>query len=103
MDAIPDPEVPERPTRRRFTAAYKVVVLDELDRATEPGSKGAIIRRDGLYAATSPSGAGSAPSAASKPWADREAHDPPTRSSPRTSGCATRWDTCKRGPPEPRR
>jgi len=49
MDAIPDPEVPERPTRRRFTAAYKVAILDELDRATEPGSKGAIIRRDGLY------------------------------------------------------
>src|SRR5450756_2203967 len=41
MDAIPDPEVPARPTRRRFTAAYKVAILDELDRATEPGSKGA--------------------------------------------------------------
>jgi len=29
-----------RPTRRRFTAAYKVAILDELDRATEPGSEG---------------------------------------------------------------
>ena len=49
IDRIPDPEVPERPTRRRFTASYKVAVLDDLDQATEPGSKGAIIRREGLY------------------------------------------------------
>ena len=49
MDTIPDPEVPERPTRRRFTAAYKVAILDELDQATAPGAKGAIIRREGLY------------------------------------------------------
>lgn len=49
MDTIPDPEVSERPTRRRFGAAYKVAILDELDRATAPGTKGAIIRREGLY------------------------------------------------------
>jgi len=49
MDTIPDPEVPERPTRRRFAAAYKVAILDELDQATAPGAKGAIIRREGLY------------------------------------------------------
>jgi len=49
MDTIPDPEVRERSTRRRFTAAYKVTILDELDRATAPGAKGAIIRREGLY------------------------------------------------------
>jgi len=49
MDTIPDPEVTERPTRRRFTAAYKVAILDELDRATAPGAKGAILRREGLY------------------------------------------------------
>jgi len=49
MDTIPDPEVRERPTRRRFGAAYKVAILDELDRATAPGAKGAIIRREGLY------------------------------------------------------
>ena len=49
MDRLPDPEVAERPTRRRFTAAYKVAILNELDRATTPGSKGAILRREGLY------------------------------------------------------
>src|SRR5664280_2874389 len=49
MDRLPDPEVADRPTRRRFTGAYKVAILDELDRATTPGSKGAILRREGLY------------------------------------------------------
>jgi transposase len=49
MDTIPDPEVPERPTRRRFDAAYKVAILDAYEAATEPGAKGAILRREGLY------------------------------------------------------
>ena len=49
MDTTPDPEVRERPTRRRFSAAYKLAILDELDHASAPGAKGAIIRREGLY------------------------------------------------------
>ena len=48
MTPIPDPEVPERPTRRSFSATCKVAILDEVDRSTAPGSKGAIIRREGL-------------------------------------------------------
>lgn len=47
--AMPDPEVPERPVRRRFTAAYKLAILQEVDAATEPGAIGAILRREGLY------------------------------------------------------
>ena len=45
----PDPEVLEKPARRRFTAAYK---LDVLKRAEEcgPGEVGALLRREGLYA-----------------------------------------------------
>ena len=49
MAEVPDPEVPERPKRRRFTAGYKLAILEELDRAVEPGAKGAILRREGLY------------------------------------------------------
>jgi hypothetical protein len=49
MHQDPDPEVAERPTRRRFTAAYKAAILDELDHATTPGARGAILRREGLY------------------------------------------------------
>ncbi len=49
MDTIPDPEVRERPTRRRFSAAYKVAILDAYEASTEPGAKGALLRREGLY------------------------------------------------------
>ena len=45
---MPDPEVPERPVRRRFSARYKLDVLAEID-AAEPGTIGAILRREGLY------------------------------------------------------
>lgn len=48
-DAMPDPEVPERPRRRRFSAAYKLAVLREVDAATEDGQIGAILRRERLY------------------------------------------------------
>jgi hypothetical protein len=32
-----DPEVPEQPTRRRFSAGYNLRVVEEADAATEPG------------------------------------------------------------------
>jgi transposase len=44
----PDPEVPERARRRTFTAKYKAEILASYD-AAEPGEKGAILRREGLY------------------------------------------------------
>ena len=47
-DAMPDPEVPERPVRRRFSAQYKLDILAQID-AAEPGGIGAILRREGLY------------------------------------------------------
>jgi transposase len=47
-DERPDPEVPERARRRRFTAQYKLDVVAEYD-AAAPGEKGAVLRREGLY------------------------------------------------------
>jgi len=46
---IPDPAVPEKPVRRRFTAEYKLRILREVDRCTQPGQLGALLRREGLY------------------------------------------------------
>jgi len=46
---IPDPAVPEKPVRRRFPGEYKLRVLREADRCTEPGQLGALLRREGLY------------------------------------------------------
>ena len=40
-----------RARRRIFTAAYKLAILDELDR-TKPGDGGAILRREGLYSSS---------------------------------------------------
>jgi transposase len=45
----PDPEVPEKTTKRRFTASYKLKILSEVDRCKTPGEIGALIRREGLY------------------------------------------------------
>ena len=44
-----DPEVLEKPVRRRFTAEYKLGVLREAERCGEPGQMGALLRREGLY------------------------------------------------------
>src|SRR5260221_1437257 len=41
-------EVVARPTRRRFTAEYKLRILQEADRCV-PGELGALLRREGLY------------------------------------------------------
>jgi len=45
----PDPEVPERPVRRSFTAVYKLKILREAEQCTRHGELGALLRREGLY------------------------------------------------------
>ena len=50
--AVPDPEVPEKTVRRKFTAAYKLRILKEAERCTELGQVGALLRREGLYASS---------------------------------------------------
>lgn len=47
--ARPDPEVVEKPARRRFTAAYKLEILKEAEACSERGEIGALLRREGLY------------------------------------------------------
>ena len=43
------PEVTEKPVRRRFTAEYKRRILEEADRCIEAGQLGELLRREGLY------------------------------------------------------
>lgn len=47
--SVPDPAVPEKPRRRRFTAEYKLQILREADACKQPGELGALLRREGLY------------------------------------------------------
>ena len=49
VSSIPDPEVPEKKPRRRFTAKYKLRILAEADACTQPGQLGALLRREALY------------------------------------------------------
>ena len=46
----PDPEVVSKPQRRRYTAEYKLRMLQEYDACEQPGEKGALLRREGIYA-----------------------------------------------------
>jgi transposase len=48
-----DSAVSPTPNRRRFTAAYKMKILEQIDRCNQHGEKrgeiGALLRREGLY------------------------------------------------------
>ena len=47
--SAPDPEVVAKPTRRQFTAEYRLRVVEEADRCTRPGEVGRLLRHEGLY------------------------------------------------------
>jgi transposase len=49
---VPDPEVPEKTVRRKFTAAYKLRILKEAENCVEQGEIGALLRREGLYSSS---------------------------------------------------
>ncbi len=46
----PDPEVPAKVQRRRFTAAYRLRIVRQADTCKKLGEVGALLRREGLYA-----------------------------------------------------
>jgi len=48
-ERVPDPELTERPKRRRFSAEYKLAILKEADACKKQGELGALLRREGLY------------------------------------------------------
>ena len=52
VTSSPNPEVPAKPERRKFSAEDKQRILEETDRAVEHGGVGAILRREGIYSST---------------------------------------------------
>ena len=48
-DRHPEPELVPRATRRTFSAAYKLRIVEEADQCNERGQIGALLRREGLY------------------------------------------------------
>ena len=49
VTAAANPEVLEKPHRRRISASDKLRILQEADRCTESGQIGALLRREGIY------------------------------------------------------
>jgi transposase len=47
-ESEPEPEVPERASRRTYTAQYKLRILAEYERRSRD-ERGALLRREGLY------------------------------------------------------
>ena len=47
--SVEEVEVVAKAERRRFTAEYKLRVLQEAARCKQPGEIGALLRREGLY------------------------------------------------------
>ena len=50
--SLPDPEVPAKAQRRKFSAEDKKRILEETDRAVGHGGVGAVLRREGIYSST---------------------------------------------------
>jgi transposase-like protein len=46
---VPAPELVEQAKRRKFTAKYKLEILERADACTRPGEIGELLRREGLY------------------------------------------------------
>ena len=46
---VRDDDPAAKPTRRRFSTEYKLAILEEYEQQTDPGAKGALLRREGLY------------------------------------------------------
>jgi len=48
-NVLPNPEVPEKASRRSYTTEYKRLILREAEVCKEQGQLGALLRREGLY------------------------------------------------------
>lgn len=49
VGVVPDPELVDRPKRRRFAAEYKLRIVREAEGCSRAGEVGALLRREGLY------------------------------------------------------
>ncbi|MHB1467678.1 MAG: IS3 family transposase [Solirubrobacteraceae bacterium] len=48
-EGVPDPELVERARRRKFSAKYKLEILEKVDACTRKGEVGELLRAEGLY------------------------------------------------------
>jgi len=49
---VPDPQVIQKPTRRRSSTAEKLRILKLADACQKPGELGELLRREGIYSSS---------------------------------------------------
>ena len=52
LSPVPDPQVIQKPTRRRFSTAEKLRILKLADACQKPGELGELLRREGIYSSS---------------------------------------------------
>jgi len=50
--SVPDPQVIQKPTRRRFSTAEKLRILQLAQACHKPGELGQLLRREGIYSSS---------------------------------------------------
>ena len=50
--AVADPQMTEKASRRRFSTAYKLSIIEQVDSCTDRGQVGSLLRREGLFYST---------------------------------------------------
>jgi transposase len=86
---VPDPQVPERASRRRYSAKYKLAILTEYEALDREG-KGALLRREGLYTSLISEWRKQRDRGALEALTAKPGRPPLTRASVRLSGCGRR-------------
>jgi hypothetical protein len=87
MSTPPDPGVPAKARRRRFSAEYKLAILREADACTQSGEVGALLRREGCTPRIWSTGAASVTRARCRRWRVGGAVRRPTRPPRSWRGC----------------
>ncbi len=100
---VADPELVERPKRRRFTAEYKLRILREADACTRPGEVGALLRREGLYTSHLTEWRQQREAGALRRWGGRGGGSRRIRWRSRTRRCAGGWSGPRRSSQKARR
>ncbi len=99
----PDPEVITKLTRRRFTAEYRLRIVEEADRCAEPGEVGRLLRRERLYSSHLSAWRKARRRGALQGLARRASAAPsqrsPTPPAPRFAGSKQKWRAWRRNSP----
>src|SRR5213082_1626078 len=89
VDEPEEPEVPERASRRVFSAQYKLRILAEYERRDRDG-RSALLRREGLYTSSISEWRRQREEGALQAWAGHVVDRQLTRASAKSPGCARR-------------